>query len=139
MATGKTNARWITVVYNSQDISTDVTNIDLPITKDQTDVTGYSDGVHNVTFGHPDQPVTITGHFNDTATTGIHTVMSAAALVATGYTLTVAIGIGAAPVATNPEYEGVFGVASYVVNGDLTVTVELVPTTSTAPAWGAVS
>ena len=138
MATGKTNARYITVTYNSQNISLDVTDITLPINFDRMDVTGYSDGVHNVTLGHPDQPVSITGIFSNTASTGFHTVMSAQVGVQTGVTLTVAIGILAAPAGGDPEYEGTFLVSDYVVNGDLTATAELITSTTTAPAWGTV-
>ena len=139
MATGKTNAKFITVTYNSQNMSTDVTDITLPINYDQADVTGYADGVHNIVMGHPSQPVTLTGVFSNTASTGFHTVMAARVGTQAGATLTVAIGIKAAPDTNDPEYEGVFLVHDYQVNGDLTTTATLLPSTAAAPAWGTVA
>lgn len=138
MATGKTNAKHITVTFNSQDTSAFVSDIAIPINYDTQDVTGYSDGVHNVTLGHPSMPVTISGPFSNTASTGSHTVYGALVGNATGSTLTVAIGIRAAPTNGDPEFEGTYVVSSYEVSGDLTYTATLEPSTATAPAWGTV-
>ena len=59
MATGKTNAKYIRVWVDDEtntprDISSDVTNVDIPQRWNTADVTGYSDGVTNVTVGRPD-------------------------------------------------------------------------------------
>ena len=145
MATGKTNARFITIDVDDsaaaiKDISTDVTSITLPINHDQTDVTGYSDGSHNVTLGHPDQPVSMSGVLNNTASTGSHIVLSGiVGQVSATITITVQIGIRAAPAMGDPEYEGEFYCVSYVVNPDLTWDAEFMPGSATAPAWGTVA
>lgn len=147
MATGKTNARYITVNLDdtggsARDISasvSDVSNVGLDF--NQQDVTAYSDGVINFTLGHPSAEITITGPLNNTATTGGHTVLSAisnAPYSQASYTLTVAIGVRAAPTTGDPEFEGEYLVSSYQVNGDATYSATLVPGTGTVPAWGTV-
>ncbi|MFQ5433845.1 MAG: hypothetical protein ACE5FD_03125 [Anaerolineae bacterium] len=142
---GKTNARWIRVSVDDsggtpRDISSDVTNIDgSGLTYDETDVTGYSDGWHNVTLGHPDATVTITGPFNNTASTGSHTVFSGiVGLQSATITLTVQVGIKAAPTTGDPKWEGEYYCTSYLVNGDATYTAVLRPAGSTVAAWGTV-
>ena len=144
MATGKTNARFITIDVDDsspavRDITPAVKSITMPINHDQNDVTGYSDGVHNVTLGHPDQPVSMSGDFDNTASTGAHTVLSGiVGQVSATVTITVQIGIRAAPTSGDPEYEGEFFCTSYTVNPDLTWDAEFMPGSSTAPAWGTV-
>ena len=58
VAAGKTNAQYITIDIDDyanvvRDITLSITDVSIPITHDTTDVTGYSDGVINVTMGHP--------------------------------------------------------------------------------------
>jgi hypothetical protein len=138
---GKTNAKYITIEiddYNNdiQDISAGITNISMPITSDNTDTTGYSDGVINFTMGQPNQPLTMTGNFDTTLLTGAYTVLSRlVGVLATSTTITVKIGIRAAPVADNPEYEGLFFCISLIFGNDLTFVAEFVPATTTAPDW----
>jgi hypothetical protein len=142
MATGKTNAKWIRVwvddtVPTLRDISAAVTNVDMPIGINTTDVTGYSDGVINFTVGQPDQPVTMSGVFSNTASTGAHTVLSAIVGQATPtVTVRVQVGILAAPSGTDPEYEGEYVCTQYDVHGDLTWDATFMAGSSTAPAWG---
>ena len=147
MATGKTNARYITVALDDTSGSarvitpsvSDISGVGLDQTT--TDVTAYSDGVINFTLGHPSAEIDITGPLNNTATTGGHIVLSAisnAPYSQDSYTLTVAFGIRAAPAGGDPEFEGEYLVSSYIVNGDGTYSAHLVPATATAPAWGTV-
>jgi len=145
MATGKSNARWIRVyVDNSadaaQDISADVSNVSgAGLDYETSDVTGYSDGVKNFTIGHPSSEIEITGPFDNTATTGAHTVFTGiAGSMAATRTLTVQIGIRAAPTTGDPEFEGEYYCSKYVVGGDGTYSAMLVPASGTAPAWGSV-
>jgi len=143
---GKTHARWIRVSVgdasgNPQDISGDVTEVNIPIVYDDEDVTGFSDGVHNVEVGHPTMELTMSGVFNNTATTGAHSVLSGIV----GYvganapvTVTIQIGIRAAPTAGDPEFEGSYFCTEYTVNPDLTWGATFKPGSGTAPAWGTV-
>lgn len=147
MATGKTNARYIVVYLDdtggtARDLSASVSNISsVGLTYDEADVTAYSDGVRNFTLGHPSAEIDMSGPFNNTATTGAHTVLSAisnAPYSQATYTLTVQVGIRAAPTTGDPEFEGEYLMSQYVVNGDGTWSARLVPGSATAPAWGTV-
>lgn len=146
MATGKTNAKHIRVSVDdsggtARDISAAVANINgVGLTYAETDVTGYSDGVTNFTLGHPLSELEITGPLSNTATTGAHIVFTGIVGVETStFTVTVQIGIRAAPTTGDPEFEGEYICSSYVVNGDGTYTARMVPGSSTAPAWGTVA
>ncbi len=144
--TGKTNAKWIRVILEDssggdQDISAAVTNVNIPIIYAEQDVTGFSDGVTNVSIGHPGMNVTMDGVFSNTASTGAHIVLSGIVGKSDNdsdnspYTLTVRVGIRKAPESGDPEFEGVFYCLSYNVNGDLTWNATLQPGSGTAPAW----
>lgn len=145
MATGKTNARYIRVYVDdsgasARDISASVTNVtSVGLTYAETDVTAYSDGVINFTIGHPSAEVELSGPFNNTASTGAHTVFTGinGSMSATT-TFTFQIGIRAAPTTGDPEFEGEYYCSNYRVNGDGTWTARLVPGSATAPAWGTV-
>ena len=144
MATGKTNAKHITIDiddYNNdiRDISSSITDVSIPLTYDTTDVTGYSDGVVNITTGQANAPLTMTGVYDTTLLTGAHTVLSRlVGVIETSTTITIQIGIRAVPAGGDPEYEGLFYCTSLVYSGDLTFTAEFVPATTAAPAWGTV-
>ena len=147
--TGKTNARWIRVFVDDataadtpRDISLDVTNVTIPINYATADVTGYSDGVINVTMGHPSMNVTMDGVFSNKGDDGAHTVLSSIVgknddiVDYSPYTLTVQVGIRKAPENDDPEFEGLFLCNEYTVNGDLTWHASFHPGGSTTPAWG---
>jgi len=92
----------------------DINSVDLPLTSDQHDVTGFGDVVHNVVNGQYQAPVTIKGYLTTTALTGTHTVIYGAFNAGTQVTLRVAVGNNATPVVgTSPEYTGEFRVESY--------------------------
>ena len=140
----KTNAKYITIDiddYNNdiRDISAGITDVEMPITFDQGDVSGYSDGVTNIIPGQPNQPLTMQGVFDTTPLVGAYTVLSRlVGVMATSTTITIQIGIGAVPAGGDPEYEGLFFCTSLVFTGDMTFTAEFMPATTTAPAWGTV-
>lgn len=145
MATGKTNARHIRVSVDdsgatARDISAAVSNISgVGLTHAEQDVTGYSDGVINFSLGHPSSEIEISGPVDNTASTGAHVVFSGiVGHVSATKTLTVQIGIRAAPTTGDPEFEGEYYCSSYVISGDGTYTARMVPASSTVPAWGSV-
>jgi len=144
--TGKTNARHIRVYLDdvgasARDISASVSNISgVGLVFDEQNVTCYSDGVVNFVLGHPSSEIEITGPYSDTADIGAHIVFSnRVGYITTTATLTVQIGILAAPLSTDPEFEGEYFVSSYLISGDGTYTARLVPASATVPAWGAVA
>ncbi len=141
---GKTNARWIKILLDdtggARDISGSTLSVDgVGLDYDTTDVTAYSDGVHYFTLGHPGSEITLTTVFDNTATTGSHTVLrQIVGIESQTFTLTVSIGIKVASTGGDPEFEGEYYCRSYVLSGDMTGTAVLVPGSSTAPAWGTV-
>lgn len=141
MATGKTNAKYIRVWVDDEtntlkDISSDVTNVDIPQVWDQSDVSGYSDGVTNITVGRPGNNVTMDGVFNN-ASDKSHDVLDAiAGFVTTTTGLKIQIGILAAPAATNPEWTGEYYCVEYSLTGDLTWHASFMPAGSSLGNWG---
>ena len=144
MATGKTHSSKITVDIDDyadviRDISPSVTSVEIPITVDSTNVEGYSDGVINVTTGQPNQPLTISGNFDTTDLVGAHTVLSRlVGNISDSVTITVQVGIRAAPAGGDPKYEGLFYCTSLVYDNSLKFVSTFEPATATAPAWGTV-
>jgi hypothetical protein len=119
----------------------DVTSVDVSLTNDQHDVTGFGNATHNVINGQLQAPVTIKGNVTTTASVGTHTVINSAFVAGNTVTLRVAVGNNAAPVVgTSPEFSGEFLVASYkpIIETGKAVTFEakLMPATATAPVWG---
>lgn len=143
--TGKSHSKFIRVwvdddgVPTLRDISASVTSVTIPINFDSQDVTGYSDGVRNVTIGQPSMVVTMDGVFSNTALTGSHIVLSdiVGKTADNTYTVKIQIGIRKVPEATDPEFLGEFYCTEYTVNGDLTWNATFQPGSSTAPLWGA--
>ena len=149
--TGKTNSRWIKVFVDDatadatpRDISLDVTNVTIPINYSTADVTGYSDGVTNVTIGQPSMNVTMDGVFSNTALIGAHTVLTqivgqdsggAADAPYAPYTVLIQVGIRKVWEATMPAFSGQFVCNEYTVNGDLTWSASFHPGSGTAPSW----
>lgn len=119
----------------------DINSVDLGLTTDQHDVTGFGDAAHNFINGQIQAPVTLKGYLTTTALTGTHTVINGAFVAGTQVTLRVAVGNNAAPVVgTSPEYSGEFFIESYkpMMETGKAVMFEasLKPATGTAPAWG---
>lgn len=107
---------------------------------DEVDMTGVSQTVKNFLAGHADSTITGKFHFNDTATTGSHTVTKN--MVGAVGTLTTQYGQnGAAPTTGDPEWEGEYLLVSAPVTvegGRTVITCTWKPGSSTAPAWGTV-
>jgi hypothetical protein len=119
----------------------DINSVDLGLTTDQHDVTGFGDAAHNFINGQIQAPVTLKGYLTTTALTGTHTVINGAFVAGTQVTLRVAVGSNAAPVVgTSPEYSGEFFIESYkpMLETGKAVMFEasLKPATGTAPVWG---
>lgn len=148
MATGKTHSRYIKVLLDdsggtARDITASISSIgNIGLNYDQADVTAINDSIMQYLAGRGDADIQFSGPFNNTATTGAHTVFTGLNGANTAATLTVQLGIRAAPTTGDPEFEGEFVVTSYLVAGDmsnLTWSAALKPAFGTStPAWGTV-
>lgn len=120
----------------------DIVSVDLGLTNDQHDVTGFGDAVHKFINGQLKAPVTINGFVTTTANVGTHPVIQGAFAAGVPVTLTVQVGQNAAPTGGDPEYEGEFYVESYrptlQTGAAVMFTATLKPAIGTAPAWGTV-
>jgi hypothetical protein len=120
----------------------DITSIDLPLTFDQHDVTGFGSEVHNVINGQMQSPVTLKGYLTTTALVGTHTVIRDAFAQGKQVSLEVQVGNNAAPTTGDPKYTGEFFIESYkpMLDTGKAVTFEAVlkPAIGTAPSWSAV-
>jgi hypothetical protein len=119
----------------------DISSVDIPLTYDQHDVTGFGDAAHKFINGQLQAPITLKGFLTTTALTGTHTVINGALVAGSQVTLRVAVGNNAAPqVSVDPEYSGEFIIESYkpTLETGKAVMFEatLKPAIGTAPAWG---
>lgn len=145
MATGKTNRRFTVVKIDdsggtARDVSTGVTDTgEVGLTYPEADVTGYSDGVQNLTLGTPEAPLDFTGVMDNTATTGLYTVLKGiVGDMSSTKTVEVQWGIRAAPTTGDPQLDGEMYCSKLTVNGDGQLSTRFVPGSSTAPAFGTV-
>jgi len=148
MATGKTTGRYVKILLDDsggtpRDISASVSTIGgVGLNNEQVDVTTLSDSVMQYLSGRGDSTVELGGPFNNTATTGAHGVLSGLNGTNTAATLTIQIGIRAAPTTGDPEWEGEYVVLAYPVNvglNEVTWSATLKPAFGAAtPAWGTV-
>jgi hypothetical protein len=120
----------------------DIISVDVPLTNDQHDVTGFGDPAHKFINGQINAPVTMRGFLTTTATVGTHTVIKGAYQAQNVVSLEVQVGNNAAPQAGDPKYSGEFYVESYrpmIETGKaIQFVATLKPATSAAPAWGTV-
>jgi hypothetical protein len=70
----------------------DITSVDVPLTNDQHDVTGFGDAAHHVINGQLQAPVTIKGYLTTTASVGTHTVIKGAHQTQNQVTFRAAVG-----------------------------------------------
>lgn len=154
MATGKTTSRYITFTLDDsggtpRNITNSITSIGgIGLNFDQVDVTTLADSVMQYLAGRGDAAISISGVFNNTAVaaapneSGAHPVLSSLNGANTAATLTIAIGIRAAPTTGDPEFSGEFICTSYTIGADLqnaNWSAELKPAFGVAqPAWGTV-
>jgi len=120
----------------------DVRSIDLGLSFDQQDVTGFGDAGHKFINGQMNAPVTIQGYVTTTASTGTHTVIANAFAQGKQVSLEVQVGQNAAPITGDPKYTGEFYIESYrptlSTGSAVMFTATLKPATGTAPVWGTV-
>lgn len=120
----------------------DITSVDLGLTYDQHDVTGFGNPAHNFINGQLQAPVTIKGFVTTTANTGTHTVINPAFVAGTQVSLEVQVGNNTTPTTGDPKYTGEFIIESYkpMLDTGKAVTFEatLKPAIGTAPLWGTV-
>ena len=115
----------------------------LGLTYDEVDVTAFMDSIKNVLLNHPDLNLTITGPFDNTASTGSHTVISGVNGGNTPFSMDVRFGMRHAWESGEPQFgitssatSGVL-VSNYTVNpddGTYSATIRVMG--PTAPAWG---
>ena len=146
--TGKSNPKWIRVWCEDsagavQDISASVTDVTVPINYVNQDVTGFSNGVINVSIGQPAMNLTMAGVFSNTGGTGSHIVLTSIlgksdnSTDNSPYTVKFQIGVRKVPETGDPEFEGLFYLTEYNLAGDLTWTASFHPAYGTAPVWEA--
>lgn len=120
----------------------DIRSIDLGLSYDQFDVTGFGDDVHQFINGQLRAPVTIQGYLTTDSPNGTHTVIQGAFAAGKQVSLEVQVGDNAAPTANAPKYTGEFLIASYrpqiMTGGAIMFSATLQPATGDAPAWGTV-
>ena len=112
MTTGRTTINWSRVYADGYDLSGYARKFG-PLTQEfeATALAALSDGVKNVVVGVPTLGIgTLTGFFDNTATSGLHVVASGAG---TPRTVMVALGIQAVPAQGDPAYCGIFEQSSY--------------------------
>ena len=143
MATGKTDSKYINIIFGGQTLDCSLTAVDgAGITYDQTDITGLCNTIKEYVQGQGDVSVALSGYLSNTATTGSHTVIEPLNGDTTGSTLTIQYGIRAAATTGDPEFEvTAMGVFDYLVSasgGAPTWSAALRPLTGATAAWGTV-
>ena len=144
MATGKTHSRFVTITYGGQDITDSVDTINgIGITYEETDVSALNSAFMEFIQGRGDLNVSVSGKFDNTATTGGHTVVQPLNGDTTGSTLTIAIGIGAAPTMGDPKFEVTkMGTFNYLVQANpgqaVTWSASIRPLDGATAAWSTV-
>ena len=120
----------------------DIIAVDLPVSVDQYDVTGFSDALHDMINGQMNLAVAMRGYITLTTTTGTHTVLRDVYQQGKQVTLEVQIGNNAPPTGGDPKFTGEFFVDSYVPVIETGKAIQFVarlrPATGTAPVWGTV-
>ena len=117
MATGRTVPKWWRVYADGYDLSGQARQIGpLQLEYEEADLTALSDTVKGYLPNHATVNIgTLNAVFNNTATTGIHTVLGTAGQVRT---MLVAMGIQGAPAAGDPTFGGQFTQKAYTSEND---------------------
>lgn len=113
MATGRTLSRWTKIYAGGYDLSGYRRSVGaLPWTFDAPDVSGGDDGCDNNLIGQSTiGPFGFTGLLDNTATSGLHTLM---ATPGSAWDIMVPIGMRAAPAQGDPVWMGKFWHKSYL-------------------------
>lgn len=120
----------------------DIIAVDIPISIDQYDVTGFGDALHDMINGQMNLTVAVRGYMTLTPNTGTHTVLRDVYQQGKQVTLEVQIGNNTAPTTGDPKFTGEFIVESYVpiieTGKAIQFVARLKPATGTPPTWGVV-
>lgn len=120
-----------------RDVSGDVTSVEIGGQADTVDVAGFGAASKTYVVGLTDGQIRIQASYNDTATTGIHQVLSDQV----GSILGIRIGPGGSAAGT-PGYLGSVILSEYSVSSGIgaavSVTANLVPESTTPPVWGTI-
>lgn len=119
-----------------RDIGVGVNSVDVPSEQDTVDVAGFGDSKKNYVTGLADSKINVKGHFDDTATTGSHAVLSGI-IGGAGSRLIVAPKGSAS---TYPKFEGTYLLSKYNLNstigGAVMYDADFVPFGTAGGAWG---
>jgi len=123
-----------------RNISVGVNSVDLPSDQDVVDVSGFGDAKKNYVTGLADSKVAVKGHFDDTASTGSHAVLSGLIGGTTGYRF---VAMPKGSVSTYPAFSGSFLLSKYnlsaAINGAISYDAEFVPFGTQGGTWGTVA
>lgn len=145
--TGRTTKRWVAFLIDDsggtlRNIPVNSVN-GVGLEYEEADVTAFTDAIVNVLPGTPDLTIEIAGPFDNTASTGSHTVLSGIVGGSTPLSMDIQVGIRHAWESGEPQ----FGITSSSTSGMLCTkyTVDMENMTysatfkvmgGTAPAWG---
>ncbi len=122
-----------------KDLSSFVDNVDAPSNIDTAEVTGLNEARKSYIVGQIDTPVSISGSYDDTATTGAHTVLAGLIGGTTGFTMQF-YPRGSA--SGSPSLVGEVLMAGYQISapvaGKVSFTASFVPFDATGIVWGTV-
>jgi hypothetical protein len=141
---GKTHSKWVTVSYNSQLVTCSIDSLSgIGINWDTVEVTTLCNSIKERLIGHGDVSISASGPFNNTATTGGHIVVEPLNGNATGATLVISIGSGAAPTTGDAKFTVTnMGVDGYMVGastgGAVTASWTWTPRPGATAAWGTI-
>lgn len=141
---GKTHSKWVTVSYNSQLVTCSIDSLGgIGINWDTVEVTTLCNSIKERLIGHGDVSISASGPFNNTATTGGHIVVEPLNGSATGATLVISIGSGAAPTTGDAKFTVTnMGVDGYMVGastgGAVTASWTWTPRPGATAAWGTI-
>lgn len=143
MATGKTHSKYITIVYNSQTVTCRINNLTgVGVTYAEEDITTFCDSIRQFVLGFGDVNISVSGPFDNTATSGSHAVFEALNGSQAGATMVISYGIRAAPTSGDPKFTvTALTVTSYTVDasgGVVTWNSTLRPMTGATAVWGTV-
>lgn len=139
----KTHSRFVTIAYGGQQVECSIKGASgIGVTYEEIDVTSLCNEIMEKLHGYGQVAVDVTGDFNNTATTGAHTIFQGLNGDPTGSTLTIQIGSNAAPTSGDPKFEvtnmGVFNYTVDVGSGSPSWSANLRPLAGATATWGTV-
>jgi hypothetical protein len=117
-----------------QNVSNDILSFNLSTPRGSADITGLDKSAVEKLLLLADGKVSITGAFNPTATTGLHTVLRT--ISSTSVVRTVTIVFNSTPTATlTMEMVGTNYAVARGADGNVTLTADFELASGTAPTW----